>query len=290
MAKAQPIGSTQRNQEHRSRRAEFTKKDIFFVPFSALKIKPDFNIRYDYGDIEELARSIETHGVRVPLHGTYDTDGYWISDGFRRYRALEILNKQGKAKDIKIPILPEPKGTNDESRLLDMFTKNSGKPLTPLEQAEGVKRLVAYGWNTKKMSDTLNKSTVYIAKLVTLGNAPQEIKNLIINNTLSSTFAIDLLRGEPQKINEVLEQIKAGNFREPGVPAGEENATATGKQAAVRSRDIKVKAHNSFKELKTYMKSIEKKQLTPEGQKFYVFFNKVINNEIGIAQIRNFLK
>lgn len=291
MAKAQKGNSTERNQALRDRRGEFKKKDVFFVPFAALKVKAEFNIRYDYGDIEELARSIETHGVRIPLHGTFDKDGYWISDGFRRYKAVEMLVKEGKAKGLMIPILPEPKGTNDETRVVDMFTKNSGKPLTPLEQAEGVKRLVAYGWDNKKMADTLNKSTVYIGKLITLGGAPQEIKNLIIKGMLSSTFAIDLLRGAPEKISEVLEQIKAGNFKDPGAEPGEANAgVGSGKQAAVRKRDIKVKSHNSFKELKTYVKSIEKKQLSPTGQKMYVFIEKIINNEIGIAQIRNFLK
>ena len=113
-----------------------TRKDSYKVLPENIKIREGFNIRIDYGNIEELAQSILENGVKVPLIAMWIAkDNYWLlNQGHRRLKAVQLLHSRGHT-DVRLPVLPEPRKYEDSDRYFDMITTNSGKNLTILEEA-----------------------------------------------------------------------------------------------------------------------------------------------------------
>jgi len=169
-----------------------TRRDMFFINFEHLQVIEGFNVRYDYGDIEELAKSIEQNGVKVPLRGYKDGEVYKITDGHRRYKALELLHKKGIV--VNAPFVSETKGYNDEQRTLDLVLTNDGKRLTLLEEAEVYGRLLNYGWNLSDIAKKVGKSLTHISNCALLLEASTLLKNQIRENKVSASTVIEMLK------------------------------------------------------------------------------------------------
>lgn len=176
-------------------------KDYFLVSPLKIGIIEGFNIRHDYGDIDELANSIEENGVHtalevfkqkikkgsVLLDGSIcqeDIDGYATIDGHRRREALKILFNRNVIID-RIPVkLTEAKTA--EQRLVAMFL-SSGKPHTVLEIAELFGKLYFVHKKTiQEIAKQLGiKSTVSVNIGIEMSKAPSYVKELIHNHILS---------------------------------------------------------------------------------------------------------
>ena len=243
------------------------RKDVFFLELQQLQIEEGFNVRQDYGDIKELADSIEANGVRVPIRG-YKKDGvYWITDGHRRYKAVQLLAKKGI--EVRIPFLADGRESSQEQRVIDMIICNEGKKLNPVEIADAVNRLINFGFTESEIHTKTGFSKVYISNLKLLNSAPKKIKNLIADNVIKSTLAMKILREEKDfaKAMEVIESAIAD-------AGGEGKSKITDKN--VRKSKGKV---NSYSELKKLFKQAEKKGLVPRQDKIDVFmFVKSVND------------
>lgn len=168
------------------------RKDSYSYKFDQLSIVAGFNVRKDYGNIQELTDSIRENGLMVPLRGHYVDGKIVITDGHRRYEALSILDAEGI--DMNIPVIIEDRSTNDADRVFAMLLTNSGKPLTAVEQAEAVTRLVAYGFKGVEIARKLGKAPAEISNLITLASAPQEVKNAVTDGSVSPTTAVAVVR------------------------------------------------------------------------------------------------
>lgn len=196
-----------------------SRTDLHHVPFSLLRLKEDgkFNIRVDYGDLEELAASILENGVRNAMRGSKakedGVDVFYITDGHRRFKAMQLLHSRGH-KDIVAPFRLEEKHTSDEQRTIDMFVTNEGKALTPLEQSIGIHRLhVVFGYKISDLAKKLSKSEVYIGKLLKLHSLPEKAKQLITSGKITATQMMDLQqKGE---VEQFMADYEAGKFNIP---------------------------------------------------------------------------
>lgn len=299
------------------------KTDMWFPRFSQLFADFPKNIRYEYGDIRRLANSIKASKVKIPLKG-YKKDGkYHVTDGFRRYLALEMLFKEDGI-DREAPFVPEEKGYNDKQRLLDMFTfGHTSKSLTSLEKAHGVKRAMEeHNMSEADIAKALGESAAYINRLNELNSAPAEIITLIEKNIISGAFAID--RIVAKDADQFLELFKSGAFNETlqqrGVlgPSDEEelhpleaiknNATngTKGKEDKVRkAAAITTKDYNRTKEdkkgadpvvsswnlVKTHVTKLEGKLKDPFSQKLLLFLGAIMDNKITNSdQLKKWLK
>ena len=74
-----------------------TRSDVFHVSFDDLLMED--NIRYDYGDLMELANSIAENGVKQAVHAYKKKDTvpakYVVTDGHRRYKAIQMGIQKG---------------------------------------------------------------------------------------------------------------------------------------------------------------------------------------------------
>lgn len=190
-------------------RNRLKRRDMFFVNFENLKIVEGFNVRYDYGDIEELANSIEQNGVKVPLRGYKEGETFYITDGHRRYKALQLLNKKGL--EISAPFVSEVKGYNDEQRTLDLVITNDGKRLTLLEEAEVYGRLLNYGWGVAEIAKKVGKSITHISNCTLLLEASTLLKKQIREDKVSASTVIEMLKkdGTAEVEEQVAEAVKS---------------------------------------------------------------------------------
>jgi len=158
----------------------------------------DFNVRDDYGDIESLMKSIDMYGVKVPLQGYRKGNKYIVTDGFRRMEAVNRLLKQ--KNDIKyVPFIMETHNRNEEDRIVDMFTCNSGKPLTELEECKGFQKLLNKGWTQLEIAEKVNVSPVHVSTRLKLGGMGTFLKNLLIKEVINVSMAMNLLEEYPDE-------------------------------------------------------------------------------------------
>jgi len=184
-------------------------KDFAFVDPRKIVVIDNFNVRKNYGDIEELASSIIENGVKVAIRvkkhkiaknsvlmdGSVieePTDGYALIDGHRRCRALKYLFQNGKGID-RVPVEIVRESKTEEQRTIEMYVANTGKPFTPMENAELFGRLNRVHKKTPqeiaKKLGVKSLSLIYIG--IEMSMAPDYIKNLIHDNIITYSLAYD---------------------------------------------------------------------------------------------------
>jgi ParB-like chromosome segregation protein Spo0J len=144
-----------------------------------------------------------------------------VTDGFRRNRALQfLLNEQGV--DIaRVPFMLEPKGYSDKDRLFDMFIKNDGKRLTPLEEGYLFVRLENMGYERKEISQKVGRTEAHISNMIQLAQADPQIQKFIKDGKVSST-----------EVTKLLKDIKDPNQQKTVLTKAVEEAAKDGKGKA----------------------------------------------------------
>ena len=150
-----------------------SRRSAYALPANEIFVQDGLNCSEDYGDIEGLADQIvaaadgtEAPGKIVREMSVFMKDGkYYTSDGHRRVAALKILSERGvNISEIVVPVIMEEKGVSMTQLLLRQVYSNSGKGLTPWEEARVVESLLSEGlkpgevaaktgWSAGKVSD-----------------------------------------------------------------------------------------------------------------------------------------
>lgn len=147
------------------------------------EIKPNANQprkTFDEGKLEELASSIEAHGLIQPLVVRKSNNGYEIVAGERRWRAARKIGLR------EIPAIVRE--LNDEENMLLAIIENMQREdLDPIEEAEGINQMIeTYGLSQEQVSKSLGKSRPYISNQLRLLKLPTDIRKLVSEGKLSS--------------------------------------------------------------------------------------------------------
>lgn len=160
---------------------------------SISKLKPSpFQPRKDFSPaaIEDLATSIEKHGVLQPILvrvASDDTSMYEIIAGERRWRASQ------KAGLHEVPVIIQELDdlTTLEIALIENLQRED---LNPLEEADAYQRLMAEFEHTQEsLAESLGKSRSYIANSLRLLNLPDSVKAYVISGRISAGHARAIL-------------------------------------------------------------------------------------------------
>jgi ParB family chromosome partitioning protein len=249
------------------------KTDIHLVDITTVKIEEGFNVRRDYGDIDELAESIKENGVLQPLRCYKKNGEFVLVDGHRRHRACMKLVKE-EGIQIRVKVVTEGRGVSPEQRIIDMMMLNEGKRLNPLEEAEAVNRLLNYGLEETEVSKKIGKSLVYISNLKLLNSAPEKIKVMVRSEQISSTLLLKLMR-ETNDFEELQDLIHTA-FLAANEGNTEEPVKVT--QKHVKKAQNKT---NSVSALKKAFKVAEKQELVvnPQHEELYKFAKAIIDGD-----------
>jgi ParB-like chromosome segregation protein Spo0J len=179
------------------------KGDKFFLDPRTIEVRAGFNVRdLSTSDarakLDILKAQIKSQGgVRKPIEvgfdGSSDDAAPFLVDGHRRLVAVMELIAEGE--DIQaIPAVQEIKGTNDAGRVVAMLTA-PGEPLAPLEIADGIRRLVGYGWDNKKIAAQLGfKSVKSVADHLEMLAMPEAVQQMVKDGSVSVTTAAKEVR------------------------------------------------------------------------------------------------
>jgi ParB family chromosome partitioning protein len=146
--------------------------------------------RFAEDELAALAESIRAKGVMQPLlvrRVPDDDTQYEIIAGERRWRAAQLAGRH------ELPVVVY--ALSDREALEVALIENvQRQDLTPLEEAEGYRRLIDdFGHTQDELAHNLGKSRSHIANLVRLLGLPAPLRALLENGQLTAGHARALL-------------------------------------------------------------------------------------------------
>ena len=172
--------------------------------------------------IRRMADAIKANGTDAFPEITVFQEGdrVYVHRGHCRRRAF-ILAKSEGAPVTGIRVIAAPK-QDDAERALDLLQSNDGLPLTPLEKAAAVKRLLKFEWTPAQIAKARGCSVTAITDLIKLLDAPEEVKEMVRDGKVAARTATEVVRREgaeqgTETLKKAVEAAKA---------SGKDKATA----------------------------------------------------------------
>lgn len=142
---------------------------------------------FDGDRIEELAVTIEEHGLLQPIVVRKQGTGYEIIAGERRYRAVRSLGWE------TIPAIVKEM-TDETTASLALIENLQREDLTPIEEAEAYERLLALQDITQEvLARKLGCSQSTIANKLRLLRLPTDVREALKQRTITERHARALL-------------------------------------------------------------------------------------------------
>lgn len=158
------------------------------VPVALVDPDPDQpRQRFDLDDLAELAASMQTNGLAVPVLVRPVAGRYRLVHGERRWRAATSLGWS------EIPA--EVRDIDDETaRWLQLAENVNRADLSPIEEARAFRGILADGVSRDTLAGRIGKSTSYIAQKLRLLDLPAPLALLLDAGSLSEGHVRQLLR------------------------------------------------------------------------------------------------
>ena len=183
------------------------------VPFSQLR-EESGNVRreYDWEEIENLAKSIQTNGLLNPLTvkpGVVEESSgqkvYEVICGHRRMRAFAELAKQG----VDIGLIECCVRTGD-TWTLQMIENIQRTDLTAQDKEKAIHEMLLKGLSQKEIAEMLSKPISYVSDIVAGTKVREQAESAGIDTSSLKTRALAQLRsvnaedlpGKVQALNE----------------------------------------------------------------------------------------
>lgn len=174
-------------------------RDMFMMDPRIIMITGNENPRdYDLPEnrehVDKLKVSIKILGVQQPLWVRFCPvlKCAILMDGECRLRAsLELI---AEGFDIKaVPVIQKDSG-DEASRLIMSLTANTGKPLSKWEDGSAFKKLHNFGHEIADISEKTGHPERYIKESMELADAPQEVKKMLSEGSVTPGLALQTLR------------------------------------------------------------------------------------------------
>lgn len=218
------------------------------IPLNEIVADHDFNIRVDYGDIEGLMNDIIENGQKEPVTVVKIRKGenkgkYKVFKGHRRVKAIQMANEQGH----DLPYVWAFSVTmTEEEMVIEMISSDIHKKNhTEIEVAEGMARLLKYGYNKSEIARKTGVTHTTVGNYLLLTKLTKKVRNLIIEKKLKAQDAIRLMKAHKSDAEKVEEIIFAAleNITEDSPEASE----STSEQEASNQSDETEKESESSK-------------------------------------------
>jgi ParB family chromosome partitioning protein len=159
--------------------------------------------RFDDAKLGELADSMKSHGVIVPLVVRPRPEGgYFLIAGERRWRAAQ----RAGLHEVPVVVQDIEQGTALERALIENIQRAD---LGPLEEATAYQRLAEeFGLTQEAIAERVGKDRSTIANAIRLLKLPPPVRQLVEDDRLSMGHARALLAlDEPAQIERAARQV-----------------------------------------------------------------------------------
>ena len=189
--------------------------EVWKVLRQQIRVRPGYNVRVDsqsYKDhIRFLADSIKANGfydsqpLGVIIAREGEEDVIYVCEGHSRLAAFDLAMEEGAELSGTLPCISKPRGTTELDLIVALHTSNSGRPLTPYELGLLAKRMIDFGQTVEQIGYRLGKTKGYIENLLLLVSAPSEIIQMVVDDRVSATLAVETLKRHGDKAVEKLQ-------------------------------------------------------------------------------------
>ncbi len=211
--------------------------DIAYIDIN--DIRPNSNQPrkvFDEEKLEELAVSIEEHGLIQPVVLRKSENGYEIVAGERRWRAAR------KTGIRKLPCIIREL-TDEENMLLAIIENMQREDLNPIEEAEGISQMIdTYGLTQEQVSKSVGKSRPYITNCLRLLKLIPEVRELVADGSISIGHAKALVSvsDEERQLSIAKKVVREGlSVRQTEKLAKDDGKPA--KRAARKTKDADIR-------------------------------------------------
>ena len=179
--------------------------------------------RFDRDELQALTESVKANGILMPILVRRLGDGknYEIVAGERRWRAAQ------EAQLYEVPVVV--KELDDKQALEMALVENiQREDLTPLEEAEGYRRLMKdFGHTQEDVAQVSGKSRSHIANMLRLLGLPDIVKDMVEDGRLTVGHARALLSAERPAILAEQVVVQGLNVRQTELLVKQPRYTAT---------------------------------------------------------------
>ena len=152
-----------------------------------------FNPRFDFGEIELLAKSIAANGLLMPIRVKRVTGNdkyeFELVDGDRRLTAVAQLLAKGHVFEDGVPAILVDRVQDDVTSLIQMFEANTGKPFLPLEEAAAYKRMRDAGMTIAQICSRVGRADVHVTDTLSLLEADEDVQDALKAGKIGATNA-----------------------------------------------------------------------------------------------------
>lgn len=254
-------------------------------------IDPTWNIRFDKGDIQELANEIkarkqlepESGGLIVALILERAEEGKLkVVDGERRMTAINLLIEQGETFPNGVPAKILAKGMSKRDKLITMYQAGSAKKFLPLEEAEFFRRMkVDEGLTIEEICELTGKAHMHVTQTLAILDASPELKEALAKGEVGMTLAKEIAtvgKGDAALQKDLVADAKAAKAQGS---KGKADKKALKKVKAKIEAARQAKAAAKGKTLKP--KSIDEEKLSTLGAKMAKHL-QVLMKQAGMAE------
>lgn len=220
------------------RDGEIKRADAMKVRLDDIHEEPGFNLRREGEDLEQsiadLAAFIAQGGQLPPLEVRPRAEGgVWLVDGHRRTRAYRKLEADGvivRDGNGELWLSVVAFSGNDAERVARVITSQEGRKLSPLELADGYRRLAAFGWSPEQIAQKVGKTRQHVDQMLVLAGSNTDVQQMVQSGAVAAATAVELVRKHGEEAGQVLgaelqkakaagkSKVTAGTIKGPTLP------------------------------------------------------------------------
>lgn len=183
--------------------SEANKEDINFIDID--EIAPNESQprkTFNKEKLEELARSIKTHGVIQPIVVRKQGSHYEVVAGERRWRAARIAGLS------EVPCIVREL-TDEQNMLVAIIENVQREDLNPIEEAKGIRAMIEdYELTQDEVAKAVSKSRPYITNALRMLKLPDAVLDMVSAGKLSAGHARAILSAKEEEQTEIAQHVE----------------------------------------------------------------------------------
>ncbi len=183
--------------------SEANKEDINFIDID--EIAPNESQprkTFNKEKLEELARSIKTHGVIQPIVVRKQGSHYEVVAGERRWRAARIAGLS------EVPCIVREL-TDEQNMLVAIIENVQREDLNPIEEARGIRAMIEdYELTQDEVAKAVSKSRPYITNALRMLKLPDAVLDMVSAGKLSAGHARAILSAKEEEQTEIAQHVE----------------------------------------------------------------------------------
>lgn len=183
--------------------SEANKEDINFIEID--EIAPNESQprkTFNKEKLEELARSIKTHGVIQPIVVRKQGSHYEVVAGERRWRAARIAGLS------EVPCIVREL-TDEQNMLVAIIENVQREDLNPIEEARGIRAMIEdYELTQDEVAKAVSKSRPYITNALRMLKLPDTVLDMVSAGKLSAGHARAILSAKEEEQTEIAKHVE----------------------------------------------------------------------------------